>query len=81
MHVQIGRQPIVEGQDIVDLKRNFAENLNIAFLTPEEFFLKQEPRPFTRVFDPKSYLGPAAASSIISGEKMYSHELVSRSFP
>jgi bifunctional polynucleotide phosphatase/kinase len=36
--------------------RDFAANLGIGFMTPEEFFLGQEVKPFTRSFDPAAYL-------------------------
>jgi bifunctional polynucleotide phosphatase/kinase len=40
--------------------RNFAENIGINFYTPEEIFLQETPRPFTRTFDPSGYLVDAA---------------------
>ena len=36
--------------------RNFAANVGIAFHTPEEYFLEEEPRPFIRTFEPSEYL-------------------------
>jgi bifunctional polynucleotide phosphatase/kinase len=42
--------------------RNFAENVGIQFHTPEEYFLHETPRPFTRTFEPSEYLeDPLAA--------------------
>jgi bifunctional polynucleotide phosphatase/kinase len=39
--------------------RNFADNVGITFKTPEEFFLDEAPRPFTRTFDPFGYITEA----------------------
>ncbi|KZF25768.1 putative DNA 3'-phosphatase Tpp1 [Xylona heveae TC161] len=36
--------------------RDFAANVGVKFYTPEEFFLKEKPRPFTREFDPVTFL-------------------------
>ena len=36
--------------------RDFAANVGVGFHTPEEFFLNEEPKPFTRAFDPTAYL-------------------------
>ncbi|KAG9245038.1 bifunctional polynucleotide phosphatase/kinase [Calycina marina] len=36
--------------------RNFALNVGITYSTPEEFFLKDAPRPFVQSFDPTRYL-------------------------
>ncbi|KAH7356726.1 polynucleotide kinase 3 phosphatase [Rhexocercosporidium sp. MPI-PUGE-AT-0058] len=44
--------------------RNFAHNVGIKFYTPEEYFLGEAPRPFTRTFDPSEYLGVSAEEAI-----------------
>lgn len=44
---------------MADRIRNFAENVGITFKTPEEFFLEESPRPFTRTFDPSGYITEA----------------------
>ncbi|PVH94624.1 PNK3P-domain-containing protein [Periconia macrospinosa] len=36
--------------------RDFAANVGIPFLTPEEYFLQEEPRSFVRSFEPANYL-------------------------
>ncbi|MCJ1286991.1 hypothetical protein MMC26_006338 [Xylographa opegraphella] len=36
--------------------RGFASNIGISFMTPEEYFLGEEPQPFQHTFDPKIYL-------------------------
>jgi bifunctional polynucleotide phosphatase/kinase len=36
--------------------RNFAANVGIVYKSPEEFFLSEEPREFSREFDPSEYL-------------------------
>ena len=36
--------------------RDFAANVGIHFHAPEEFFLSEDPKPFTRAFEPATYL-------------------------
>jgi len=36
--------------------RNFAENVGIKFHTPEEYFLGEAPREFTRTFEHSEYI-------------------------
>ena len=38
-------------------------NVEIGFKTPEEFFLKEEPLPFTRIFEPGDYLNATSITS------------------
>ncbi|KAL8808059.1 MAG: hypothetical protein Q9182_000337 [Xanthomendoza sp. 2 TL-2023] len=42
--------------------RNFAANVGIGFKTPEEFFLHQPAYPFTRDFEPSTYLNVARST-------------------
>ena len=42
--------------------RDFAMNVGIGFMTPEEFFLGEEAKPFTRSFDPAAYLDAEVTS-------------------
>jgi hypothetical protein len=41
---------------LLRITRNFAANVGITFHTPEEYFLHEKPRPFTRDFDPTVYI-------------------------
>ena len=43
--------------------RDFASNVGIEFKTPEEYFLHEEPLPFTRTFEPGTFLDPALTTS------------------
>ena len=43
--------------------RDCAANVGIEFKTPEEHFLNQEPKPFTRNFEPSTFLTEASAST------------------
>ena len=36
--------------------RDLATNVGIGFKTPEEFFLNEKPRPYSRIFDPREFL-------------------------
>lgn len=44
--------------------RDFAANVGIAYRTPEEFFLHESPQPFTRDFNPSTYLTLATSASL-----------------
>ncbi len=43
-------------QNLIDCRRDFAANVGIRFQTPEEFFLNEEEKAFTRAFDPVLHL-------------------------
>ena len=43
--------------------RDFAANEGIVFKTPEEYFLNEEPHPFTRSFEPTNFLNSTVSTS------------------
>ncbi|KAF1921744.1 polynucleotide kinase 3 phosphatase-domain-containing protein [Ampelomyces quisqualis] len=52
-----GREAFKGGvKDHSCVDRDFAANVGVSFHTPEEYFLHEKPRPFTRNFDPAVYL-------------------------
>ncbi|KAM3069449.1 DNA kinase/phosphatase Pnk1, variant 2 [Clarireedia jacksonii] len=55
-HASIGHS-----KDFSCSDRNFAENVGIKFYTPEEYFLHEAPRPFTRTFEPGDYISEGTA--------------------
>lgn len=56
--------------------RNFAHNVGIKFLTPEEFFLDEPARPFRRAFDLDDYPCDLTAESGMQFKKKWDCELV-----
>jgi len=51
--------------------RDLATNVGILFKTPEEFFLNEDPEPFTREFDPSSYLTTVNAQPLDSSKSQF----------
>lgn len=43
--------------------RDFASNVGIAFHTPEEYFLHEQPVPFIRFFEPSGFLNGSSSNS------------------
>lgn len=73
-----GGRPAATGvsKDFSCSDRDFADNIGIRFLTPEEFFLKQKPREFKRVFDPRSFVGKAENEDDVVFEKKNPQDMV-----
>ena len=62
-HVLIGKfSKICHKLWCANNNRNFAENVGITFHTPEEFFLHEEPREFSRSFNPAEHLPDFSAA-------------------
>ncbi|KAI9748470.1 MAG: hypothetical protein M4579_007214 [Chaenotheca gracillima] len=56
-----------EGDAVKDFScsdRDFAANVGIAFYTPEEYFLHEAPRGYSRKFEPAEYLSTTSEASI-----------------
>ncbi|KAF2797926.1 PNK3P-domain-containing protein [Melanomma pulvis-pyrius CBS 109.77] len=60
-----GREAVAGGasKDHSCVDRDFAANTGLTFLTPEEYFLHEESRPFVREFDPTVFLQEGAVKS------------------
>lgn len=52
--------------------RDFAANVGIPFQTPEEFFLNDEPKPYTREFDPSTFVGGEMTSRTDASQILFS---------
>lgn len=52
--------------------RDLASNVGIGFKTPEEFFLNESAKPFTRNFEPSSYLEAELTSQTDSSPLLFS---------
>ncbi|EPE36814.1 HAD-like protein [Glarea lozoyensis ATCC 20868] len=56
--------------------RNFAGNIGLKFYTPEEFFLDEVPRAFSRTFEPSEFLPNTAAEVIAPFSRNSPQDLV-----
>ncbi|RDL37783.1 HAD-like protein [Venustampulla echinocandica] len=70
-HAEAGRP-----KDFSCSDRNFAENIGIKFYSPEEYFLDEAPKPFTRTFEPSEYLPDSTAKAIASFTRKNDQDLV-----
>jgi len=61
-------------QILIDRHRDFAANIGIKFQTPEEFFLNEEEKVFTRAFDPVLHLNTVTVSN---QDQRGEHKLIS----
>ncbi|POS82651.1 hypothetical protein EPUL_004207, partial [Erysiphe pulchra] len=52
--------------------RDFAENVGIKFATPEEYFLGEKQRPFSRKFEPSTYFQESESQGLFSIVKNWS---------
>ena len=72
-----GRPAVLKGgggapapKDFSCSDRNLAHNIGIKYQTPEEFFLGEEPRDFTRDFDLASFPFPGVEEKEVGGNKL-----------
>ena len=52
--------------------RDFASNVGIAFHTPEEYFLHEQPVPFTRFFEPGAFLNRSSSTPTHASMSVFS---------
>ena len=60
---QVNLQMNLKGIGVLKILRDFASNVGIAFHTPEEYFLREQPVPFTRSFEPHAILNGSSSTS------------------
>ncbi|PBP19500.1 polynucleotide kinase 3 phosphatase [Diplocarpon rosae] len=65
-----------QAKDFSCSDRNFSHNVGLKFFTPEEYFLGEAPRPFTRTFDPAEYLEKSGAEVSERYEKKNACDIV-----
>ncbi|ORY12270.1 polynucleotide kinase 3 phosphatase-domain-containing protein [Clohesyomyces aquaticus] len=68
-----GRAAVAGGasKDHSCVDRDFAANVGLAFRTPEEHFLQEDPRPFAREFDPTNFLQEGAVKSTSASQTSF----------
>lgn len=60
---QVNLQMNLKAIRVLRTRRDFASNVGIAFHTPEEYFLHEQPVPFTRSFEPYTILNGSSSTS------------------
>lgn len=73
-----GGRPAMTGvpKDFSCSDRDFADNVGIRFLTPEEYFLKHKPREFKRSFDPRAFVEKVESEDGLVFEKQNLQDMV-----